>query len=114
MDSDDLGGDLNLSDQEGGEEERCVRRQVMTSKRVAKSKKMNVYRQEFDTNVFEVALDILADKGQMATGDAEICPGCEAVFNQMSVLTDRDGNQIWKCEFCNKENEVMIGEEEIP
>ena len=50
----------------------------------------------------------------MATGDAEICPGCEAVFNQMSVLTDRDGNQIWKCEFCNKENEVMIGEEEIP
>ena len=50
----------------------------------------------------------------MATGDAEICPGCEAVFNQMSVLTDRDGNQIRKCEFCNKENEVMIGEEEIP
>ena len=36
MDSDDLGGDLNLSDQEGGEEERCVRRQVMTSKRAVK------------------------------------------------------------------------------
>ena len=36
MDSDDLGGDLNLSDQEGGQEERSVRRQVMTSKRAVK------------------------------------------------------------------------------
>ena len=50
----------------------------------------------------------------MATGDAEICTGCQAVFNQKSVLTEREGNQIWKCEFCNKDNEVMIGEEEIP
>ena len=32
----------------------------------------------------------------------------------MSVLKEIDGNQIWKCEFCNNENEVMIGEEEIP
>ena len=32
----------------------------------------------------------------------------------MSVLKEVDGNQIWKCEFCSHENEVMIGEEEIP
>ena len=36
MDSDDLGGNLNLSEEEGGQEERSVRRQVMTSKRIAK------------------------------------------------------------------------------
>lgn len=73
-----------------------------------------MYRQEFDTNVFEVALECLANKGSMATGDAELCEGCQAVFSKQSVLTEKDGNQIWKCEFCNKENEVMIGEEEIP
>lgn len=64
--------------------------------------------------MFEVGLSCLADKGQLATGDAELCTVCQAVFNQMSKLEDRDGNQIWKCEFCNNENEVMIGEEEIP
>ena len=50
----------------------------------------------------------------MATGDAEICACCQAVFNQTSVLTEQDGNQVWKCEFCNHANEVMIGEEEVP
>ena len=44
----------------------------------------------------------------------EICEKCGAVFNKFSVLTERDGNQIWKCEFCAHENEVMIGEEEMP
>lgn len=61
-----------------------------------------------------MALDILADKGQLATGDAELCTRCQAVFNSMSVLKEVDGNQIWVCEFCNNENEVMIAEEEIP
>ena len=32
----------------------------------------------------------------------------------MSRLDEKDGNQVWKCEFCNHENEVMLGEEEIP
>ncbi len=50
----------------------------------------------------------------MATGDAEFCSQCQAVFSQQSVIKETDGNQIWKCEYCNKENEVMIGEEEIP
>ena len=61
-----------------------------------------------------MALDCLANKGQMATGDAEICQQCQAVFNSYSTLKDTEGKQIWKCEFCNHENEVMIGEEEIP
>lgn len=116
MDSDDLSGELNLSDCEDGANLR-VERKAKKQKRRAKRKAAgpsNVYRQEFDTNVFQVALDCLENQAQLATGDAEICPTCQAVFNQTSVLTEKDGNQIWKCEFCNTENEVMLGEEEIP
>lgn len=77
MDSDDLGGDLNLSDNEDGQEMRSMKRNVQKSRRGAgQIQKAHVYRQEFDTNVFEVALSCLADKGQMATGDAEICTKC--------------------------------------
>ena len=115
MDSDDLGGDLNLSDCEDGSNERHFRRQFKKNKRAAGAERSaNNYAQEFDTNVFEVKLDCLADKGQLATGDAEICIKCQAVFNKFSVLTEREGNQIWKCEFCANENDVMIGEEEVP
>lgn len=114
MDSDDLGGDLNLSDCEDGADERNFRREYKSSKRSAIDKPVNKYALEFDTNVFEVTLDCLANKGQMATGDAEFCTQCQAVFNQKSTITEKDGNQTWKCEFCCHENEVMIGEEEIP
>lgn len=114
MDSDDLGGDLNLSDREDGGEVRGQWKTSKARKRATTNQAAGVYRQEFDTNVFEVALDCLAEKGQLATGDAELCTRCQAVFNQMSVLKEVDGNQIWSCEFCNNDNEVMIGEEEIP
>lgn len=115
MDSDDLGGGLNLSDCEDGANERNFRREFKSSKRRGAGGLASVvYRQEFDTNVFEIKLDSLADKGSLATGDAELCTKCQAVFNKFSVLTEKDGNQIWKCEFCAHENEVMIGEEEIP
>ena len=63
MDSDDLGGDLNLSDQEDGANERAFRRDFRAQKRAVTNVKANVYQQEFDTNVFEVKLDCLADKG---------------------------------------------------
>ena len=77
MDSDDLGGDLNLSDCEEGANERVFRREYKSSKRAAANVvQRDVYRQEFDTNVFEVKLDCLADKGQLATGDAEVCTRC--------------------------------------
>lgn len=64
--------------------------------------------------MFEVKLDCLANKGQIATGDAELCTRCQAVFNKFSTLVERDGKQIWKCEFCAHENEVMLEDEEIP
>ena len=93
MDSDDLGGDLNLSDAEDGAVRRGVWKSHKKQKRaVAREANAGVYRQEFDTNVFEVALDCLAEKGQLATGDAELCTRCQAVFNQMSVLKEVDGN----------------------
>ena len=52
MDSDDLGGDLNLSDREDGMDERNFRREFKANKRAATKVAANVYRQEFDTNVF--------------------------------------------------------------
>ena len=68
---------------------------------------------EFDTNVFQVALDCLENKGEIATGDATICTTCAGVFSMFSKLTqEMDGQQIWDCEFCNTRNEVMIDEEE--
>jgi len=30
------------------------------------------------------------------------------------VLASENGNQIWKCEFCNHANEVLLDAEEIP
>ena len=43
--------------------------------------------QEFDTNVFQVTLDCLENKGEIATGDAEICKQCAGVFSKLSKLS---------------------------
>ena len=59
-------------------------------------------------------MDCLQHKGQIVTGDAEFCKLCKAVFNNTSKLVEKEGKQIWTCEFCNTENEVVIGDEEIP
>ena len=56
----------------------------------AKQKRRRKVVQEFDTNVFEVTLDCLENKGEVATGDAEICPTCSGVFNKFSKLTTED------------------------
>lgn len=63
MDSDDLGGGLNLSDDESGVQQRQQRKEFKSRRRAEKQESAHVYRQEFDTNVFEVKLDCLADKG---------------------------------------------------
>lgn len=81
MDNDDLDGDLNLSD-DGGDQKRSMMRAQKQQKRATRAakpqlkvakKKQQVFRQEFDTNVFEVALGCLEHKGQIATGDPEFC-----------------------------------------
>ena len=63
----------------------------------------------------QVNLKCLADKGELATGDPFLCSRCQGVFNQSSVIRiDEARGQLWTCEFCHLENEVMIDEEEIP
>ena len=78
-------------------------------------KKVRKFRQEFDTNVTQVNLKCLENKGELATGDPFLCSRCQGVFNQSSVIRiDEARGQLWTCEFCHLENEVMIDEEEIP
>lgn len=60
-------------------------------KRAAPKADREQYAIEFDTNVFKIALECLQNKGQLATGDAEFCTSCKGVFNQSSVLTEKDG-----------------------
>lgn len=121
LDNDDLDGDLGLSDSDDGEVKRGMfkmqkmeKRSKRKAKPAAKPKKKQVFRQEFDTNVFEVALACLEHKGLIATGDPEICQKCKAVFNQHSAIQDVEGHQLWECEFCTHRNEVMLEDDEIP
>ena len=79
---------MNLSD----DEENYVKRQnIKKSKKVERKllgmkAKANKYYVEVDTNVFEIALDCLNNKTEIATGDAEICKGCAGVFNYKSEI----------------------------
>lgn len=111
MDSDELDGDLNLSDDdESGAVRENLRNRVDTATK-AKRERIEV---EFDTNIFRVSLECLQNKGQLVTGDAEFCTTCKGVFNKTSTIVTAGDKQTWTCEFCNTDNEVMIGEEEIP
>ena len=126
---DDMAGGLCDSDSDDGAERRAVFKAVRSEKRKVRrggagggpgKKDQNPvvvpkkYNQEFDTNVFEVKLDCLENKGEIATGDAEICTKCFGVFSKLSKLTDEAEQQIWICEYCNTKNEVMIDDEEVP
>jgi len=113
-DSDDLAGDLNLSDQEDNSVQREQIKEVNKKIRQEKGKKANKYHVEVDTNVFEVKLACLKDNVEIATGDAEFCMSCKAVFNNCSKISQKEGKQIWRCEFCNHENLVTFDEEELP
>lgn len=116
MDSDELEGDLNLSD-EGEERASSFRAK---QKEVKKSRKRPARRfvQEIDTNVFKISFNTLKNDAELATGDPIFCSQCKAVFNSFSkveeVKGDGEEKQIWKCEFCNTENEVDLEEEEKP
>jgi len=111
MDSDDLDGDLNLSDDESGARERQTLKAAAAK---AQDDERVRYAVEFDTNVFKVKLECLQSRGQLVTGDAEFCANCKGVFNKTSVMVDEADKQIWACEFCNHRNDVMIGPEEVP
>lgn len=67
-----------------------------------------------DTNIFEIQLDCLNNKTEIATGDPELCKGCSGVLNYKSVVSNVNDEQVWKCDFCNFDNKVMLDEEEKP
>ena len=46
------------------------------------------YRQEVDTNIYQVKLACLKDQAEMATGDAEVCETCLGVFNKFSKIEE--------------------------
>lgn len=119
VNSDELDGDLDLSDCESKAQAFRIsnkQRKMQTSSRPAR-----VFRQEIDTNVFKIGFSTLKDQAEIATGDPECCKKCGAFFNshsktevKSSEVIGQADQQIWKCEFCNTENEVCLDEEEKP
>merc|ERR1712060_343949 len=78
MDSDELDGELNLSDDESGT---MAREKMRTRVDAAAKAKRETYQVEFDTNIYKVSMDCLQHKGQIVAGDAEFCRHCKGVFN---------------------------------
>ena len=82
-----MAGDLCDSDSDDGQERRALFKIARGAKRGgASAVAAPKFNQEFDTNVFEVKLDCLENKGEVATGDAHICSSCGAVFSNVSKL----------------------------
>lgn len=74
------------------------------------------YKQEVDTNVFQIQLNCLKEGGEIATGDPIICEKCSAIFNKHSKYEENKANEetVWTCEFCAFKNKVNIEPEEVP
>jgi hypothetical protein len=74
------------------------------------------HQQEVDFNVLTFKYNFLNQKVSYATGDPTICKECEAILNVNSKLTNTEINNkfLWICEFCDKENEIYLEQEEIP
>ncbi|CDW86904.1 type a von willebrand factor domain-containing protein [Stylonychia lemnae] len=128
--SDDLEGALNLSDcDDNAQESRS--KQARQRKRPAR-----IFKQEVDTNVFNISMQTLKKDSELATGDPVFCKQCNACFNFYSQVTqqakemikvqnyeeevkgdevyEQSVPQIWICEFCNFENKVDFETEELP
>ena len=87
MDSDELDGDLNLSDEDESGAVRSNLRSRVPKEQKEQRERIEV---EFDTNIFKISLDCLQDRGQLATGDAEFCATCKGVFNRTSVIVTEE------------------------
>lgn len=107
---------MNLSDCEEMAVQRVQMKKIKKQDRrdAGQKAKASKYYVEVDTNVFEIQLDCLNNKTEIATGDPELCQGCSGVLNFKSQVKDVNNEQVWKCEFCNHDNKVMLDEEEIP
>ena len=86
-DSDDLEGDMNMSDSDDGVDKReMFKNQRKQERKMPGAKKASKYYVEVDTNVFELKLDILNSNTELATGDAEQCKRCAATLNHKSHI----------------------------
>ena len=128
VDSDDL-NDAFDSDEESAVKE------IKTKKKQRFNRQGRKFKQEVDTNVMSINLRVLKEDAQLASGDPIFCEGCRAAFNMYSKIVEENPDviqehkdeenengdvemkaidQIWKCEFCNYKNKVVIDREEIP
>ena len=74
-----------------------------------------VYRHQVDSNVVDIPLNVLKEETPIATGDPQLCAGCRSLLNATSaVRKEEGGTYLWKCEFCDHENQIMIDAEEVP
>jgi hypothetical protein len=70
-----------------------------------------------DTNVISIKFDNLIDLTNSHTGDPIRCNNCDAILSNCSKIQDPNSlthKRLWKCEFCNFENNLTIDENEIP
>jgi hypothetical protein len=88
VDSDELEGDLNLSECEDAEEVVNVRKEAKKKRR----NKGRKFQQEIDTNIFKIGFSTLKENAEIATGDPTFCKGCQAVLNSFSKVVDVDEN----------------------
>lgn len=75
------------------------------------------WKHKVGTNVVAVRLGTLGQQVALATGDPIFCQKCNVAFSCISSLTEgksEESTQIWKCEFCQEEQSVVIDDEEKP
>jgi hypothetical protein len=78
--SDELDGDINLSDDEDAA-------QVFRAEAKKGNKPHRKFRQEIDTNIFRVEMRTLKDgETKISTGDPNNCKNCDAILNRYSLV----------------------------
>ena len=115
--SDELEGELQLSDCEDESRVKKFRAKKKYQKASYKQAPARLFRQEIDTNIYRIGFKTLADKAELASGDPTECQKCKAIFNIHSKVEEEkneDSDQVWVCEFCNHKNNVDLEEEEKP
>ena len=107
--SEELEDALNYSDEEPSEQSKKKKAAPRKRKEPAR-----VFKQEVDTNVFNISMATLKQGSELATGDPVFCSKCQAAFSKLSKLispsdligaskdeeSKESESQLWTCEFC--------------
>jgi hypothetical protein len=74
------------------------------------------FKQEVDTNVFQVSMSCLENQPAESIPQEQIllCSGCNAVFNKHSKVAETNGSQVWDCEFCMKSTPFTLTQAQVP